>query len=170
MTKFVQTETSQRLLPISIFDSLIHSELGSIGDYGQVFEETIIPKSTPAQFNSRLQHDSKFVRAIFKLYEIAMSRDVHLKFSDGTKADLEQSAEWVQGRSLCHFSDKYCTSSDYLMTLKIKKGETLNSKMLESNSTKLLGPETIKVLQEVGWDVGHEVTPIQFMDILPDKF
>ena len=166
-TKQVQLANTikQRRMPISIYDSLIHSEKGSIADSGKVFE------SSPQYFfQPKLEIYSDFMNSVQQLYQIAVSNDVHIKFSDGTSANLKSDGEFLYGRSLSHFSDNYSTTADFLMTLNAKRGETLNSEMLKNNSTSLLGPETKKILAAMGWTVEGSPSPIQLIDILPETF
>ena len=176
-TRFVQFKAAhkQRLMPISIYDSLIHSNHGSISDIGQIFEDTLAPLTCQEHFEMKLQQDSEFMTAIKKLHLIATSKYSHLKFMDGSTAylktsdNLMPSTSFVPGTSLCHFNDLYYKTSDFLLTSGTVKGSTLNSEMLRTNSTSVLGPRTRKTLEHMGWDLGNGPR-VKFVDILPESF
>ena len=171
-TSFIQSKRSgkQRLLPLSSFDRLIHSNDGSFADFGNVFEKTISETKSFEDFEAELAQNSEFMSAISKLYFIAIRNDVYLKFPDGSTANVQTGKVFVQGTTLGHFSDRYITTQDFLMSSFIEQGETLNSMMLKNNSTSILGPETFKVLRAIGWDVGDGPSPVKFVDILPESY
>ena len=173
MTEEVHSKKTneKRLLPISIYDTLIHSGADSVGEIGRVFEKTKLPKPNLRSFLPRLLMNSEFMSTVQRLYAIATKKGAVVIFPDGTEANVfTLDSNYVAGSTLHHLDKGYELSKDFIMNPYAIQGETLNSIMSKFNTTSVYGPITMKILQEIGWSTWISPSATRFVDIESEAY
>ena len=146
-----------------MYESFMHSNSESFAKVGNIFGNIKNRSNiTEDGFVDELESNQEFMTAALKLFSMATSDNVYLLLPDNTKIILNTNVEaYHKGTALCHFSDIYKSSPDFLMTAFFKHGQTLNFILNEVNSTSVYGPRTLKTLEAIGWPTRNQPKGIE---------
>ena len=182
-----------KMLPFTIFDSFLHYKTTSFAELGQIFYKSkwspsTLWKNTLGPFFDTVGQDqwinefenSKDLLNVAKiLYSYSKSSDLAAVLSDGTRIPLANTSplppkdgrdETPQPLTEFNFlSVEFDNTADFLTTRDIKAGDTLNSLMERANSEYLFGPNTLKLLEAIGYATRNqpEMVRIEYLVVGP---
>ena len=166
-----------RMLPISVYDSLIYevsgdemiNESNSIARLGKVFEDTIEPNIPKEEYSKKFESNGAFMTAVMKLYEMAVSKKLVIAIDDGLTVKIDEFGKFSkQTTPIDHLADQFYNGPDFLMTRDLKAGDTLNSMMQKYNSTSIYGHNTIRILEMMGYKTDVNTWPVEYVDVKTD--
>ena len=164
------------VLPISIYDSLVHSGPISVKNWCRELQKFRAVGIKPNVFNDDLDCNAEFMAIVLNLFSLATLQlkksgltnvdEPILKFKDGSNAGIKAMDGYFRpGKSLCHLADHFKQTPDFLMTSGKRRGVTLNSQMSKYDSRMVYGPNTLKVMESLGWHTKESPNGISFTDI-----
>ena len=152
--------------PISIYDSFLYHGKESFAEIGRAFN-TIGKQGITnlKEYGDYLESNPDFMASALQLYDLATSEylNVILPTGEDIMLKIKNKNDLNPASSISHFSDEYRQSADFLMTAAHNYGTTLNSEMLKWNSNSVMGPNTMALLEAMGWATRRNPNPVQLI-------
>ncbi|ORX41480.1 hypothetical protein BCR36DRAFT_416735 [Piromyces finnis] len=157
---------------IQIFDKNVVSTKNniSLNDYNKdIIKFTASGLLSPLQYHNEFIRSEKPYQAAKNILDVASNEAGSLVFqtSLGDKIVLyTKNKEFLQGTSIAHLSDDYKYTPDFIMISDVSplQGRTLNSmywKYGNNNPYGAIGPNVLKILKEIGWNIAEEPKNIE---------
>ncbi|ORX68086.1 hypothetical protein BCR32DRAFT_286159 [Anaeromyces robustus] len=138
------------------------------------YNNDIMKFTTTSRLLSPLEYHNEFIRsqapyqAAKHILNVASNKTGSLVFKTSEGEDIvlyTKDNEFLQGTSIAHLADSYKYSSDFIMISDVSplQGKTLSQMYYEfgdNNPYGALGPNVLKILKEIGWEIASEPTNI----------
>jgi hypothetical protein len=147
------------LQPIDVFDAFIFGSGLSMKELGRTLNRFSTIPGPIGTFLNKFEKSGDAMWAAQQIYTM-MSNPITFKTSKGVDVPLYSPTTFEQGSTSSHTVSDSINTPDFLMVPSLTNGASLDNSLMRFNTTNVYGPNTIAVMQTLGWPTYERPIPV----------
>ena len=136
---------------LSAFDNLLHGRNSFASQVNELVKCKAEPGVTETDFLNDLLLDEKCLNAGEELYRMLKDDKIYAQLSDGSSILMHHYRYNEDFIPIQYFANVHQTSKEFLMAPNFWPGQTLKSEMTKLGVKDVLGPQTVQLLEDLGY-------------------